>query len=159
MALRTKIAAAALALLLGTATAFGQSATPVTLGTVVPQGVSTTTESGHVIKAARGNLIGFQTNNWSVSTGLTIMVLDASTVPSNGSLVACTGLPNQTNPCVIKWYGIAAAPSAAESSVLGANWASGPLPIFLNGLVLVCSTTGPYTLTLSANCTFSAEVQ
>jgi hypothetical protein len=126
---------------------------------LTPSGVSTATESGHVIKAVEGVLSSFQVNNWLTSSGLTIMALDATAVPSNGTLATCTGIRSQTNPCVMKWYGIAAAPSASQSTSYNGNYSPGPLLHFLNGLVFVCSSTGPTTLTLSANCTFSAEVQ
>lgn len=126
---------------------------------ITPSGVSTAPENGHIIEARPGVAIGFQVNNWSTSTGLTVMALDATTIPSNGTLATCSGTPAQTNPCIAKWYGVPEATSSAQSGTLGVNWTPGPFLHFLNGLVLVCSSTGPTTLTLSANCTFSAEVQ
>lgn len=124
-----------------------------------PVGVSTAIENGHLIKSGAGVLAGFQVNNWGTSAGVTVMAIDASAIPANTTLAACTGTPAQTNPCVMKWYGVATAPSASQSSTLAASWAPGPFLHYFNGLVLVCSSTGPYVLTLSANCTFSGEVQ
>lgn len=126
---------------------------------MTPSGVSTTAESGHIIKASQGVLIGLQLNNWDTSAGKTVMLLDATAVPSNGTIATCTGLQSQTSPCIIKWYGVPAAPSAAQPATVGATWQPGPFVHFLNGLVAVCSSTGPTTLTLSAQCTFSAEIQ
>ena len=126
---------------------------------LTPSGVSTATENGHVVSASPGVLSGFQANNWSVSTGLTVMALDATAVPSNGTLAACTGTGAQTNPCILKWYGLGEAVGAGQPSTLAVNYAPGPFLHFLNGLVLVCSSTGPTTLTLSANCTFSSEIR
>jgi hypothetical protein len=126
-----------------------------------PAGVSTATENGHVVKKSAGVLVGFQVNNWNTGNGLTVMVLDATAIPPNGTLAVCSytnGTPN-TNPCIMKWYGVPIAPSSAQPGTLGANWAPGPMSHFSNGLAFVCSSTGPMTLTLSANCTFSAEIQ
>lgn len=128
---------------------------------ITPVGVSTVAETGHLTKASAGVLVGFQVNNWSTSAGLTVMALDATAVPSNGTLAVCSytnGTAN-TNPCIMKWYGVPPALSSSQPGTLGVNWAPGPFLHFQNGLVFVCSTTGPTTLTLSANCTFSAEVQ
>lgn len=109
--------------------------------------LSATTESSHVIKSSRGVLAGFQVNNWGTSTGLTVMVFDAAATPVNGTVAP------------LKWYGIPAAPGAGQPATIAVNWAPGPMLHFLNGLVIACSSTGPTTLTLSSNCTFSAEIR
>ncbi len=124
---------------------------------LTPKGISTGQESSHVIKATAGVLVGFQANNWSTTAGVTVMALDAITAPSNGTLAVCSGTPAQTRPCILKWYGIGAAASATSPGTLGVAWPAGPPLHFLNGLVLVCSSTGPTTLTLTETCTFSTE--
>lgn len=126
---------------------------------ITPSGVSTTTENGHVAKATPGVLIGFQANNWATGNGLTVMAIDGTAVPSNGTLATCTGTSAQTNPCIMKWYGIPAAGGTGQPATLSVFWSPGPPLHFLNGLVLACSSTGPTTLTLAANCTFSADAQ
>jgi len=126
-----------------------------------PAGVSSAAESGHVMRAKAGVMVGFQVNNWDTSAGKTVMALDANAIPANGTLAVCSytnGTPN-TNPCIMKWYGVPTAPSSSQPATLGANWAPGPNLHFYNGLVFVCSSTGPTSLTLSSQCTFSAELQ
>lgn len=136
------------------ASGIGSCATNLT-----PSGVSTAAESSHLVSSSAGLLSGFQANNFSTSTGLTVMALDASAVPANGTLATCTGTGAQTNPCIMKWYGLPEAASSAQPATIAASWAPGPFLHFLNGLVFVCSSTGPTTLTLSANCTFSADIR
>jgi hypothetical protein len=124
---------------------------------ITPSGVSTAVESGHVVKTGGGVLIAANLNNWNASAGVTVMALDAAAVPANGTLAVCSGVAN-ANPCVMKWIGIPSAPSASQPSTANVSW-PGPFLHFLNGLVFVCSSTGPTTLTLTSECSFSAEVQ
>jgi hypothetical protein len=128
---------------------------------VTPTSISTAEENGHLIRNQQGVLIDFEANNWSTSAGITLMVLDATAIPSNGTLAACTstnGTAN-ANPCILKWYGVPAATSAGQPGTVNATWAPGPFLHYQAGLVFVCSTTGPFTLTLAANCTFSVDTE
>lgn len=128
---------------------------------LTPAGVSTAQESGHLVRNKPGVMAGFQVNNWNTAAGVTLMVLDGTSVPANGTLTACTytnGTAN-INPCIMKWYGVPTAPSATQPATVSASWAPGPFLHFLNGIVLVCSSTGPTTLTLASTCTFSSDVE
>jgi hypothetical protein len=124
---------------------------------IAPAGVSTAAESGHVVKTGAGILISANLNNWGASAGVTVMALDANAVPANGVLSVCSGVAN-ASPCILKWFGIPSAPSASAPSTSNISW-PGPFMHFLVGLVFVCSSTGPTTLTLTDECTFSSEVQ
>lgn len=109
--------------------------------------VSAATESSHVIKAVPGVLIKFQVNNWNATDKLTVMLFDLAAAPVNGTVAP------------IKWYGLSPAAAAGQPTTLTDTWIPGPMLHFLNGLVIACSTTGPTTLTLASDCTFSADVQ
>jgi len=147
--------------------AYAQSPTPLCIrnpktqscATDLPPVFSTAQESGHLFKNSEGVTAGFQVNNFLTANGLQIFALDANAIPSNSTLATCTGLASQPTPCIMKTYGIAAAPSSSQSATLGANWAPGPNLHYYSGFVLVCSSTAPPTLTLSANCMFSAEIE
>lgn len=89
------------------------------------------------LKTAAGSLIDFQVN--TTTAGGWIMVLDQNTAPSNGAVTP------------IKWYQVGA------NNTYGVAFEF-PL-LFLNGAVVACSTTGPFTLTLTQTCTFSGEVK
>lgn len=118
--------------------------------TALPTGItSTAVESGHVMKNKPGTVSGFQVSNTNASARW-VMLINATAVPSNGALIGCTFA--QTSGCVAKWYQIGA------SSTIGVSWSPGP-PLQLGvGVVLVCSSTGPFTLTLAADCAFSGEI-
>lgn len=122
-------------------------------GTVIqPQATASSIESSHVFKASGpSTAVDFQVNNTSAST-LWVMLFDAATPPT-GSGAAVSGCTNAaaSRPCVAKWYQIGA------NSTIGVTWSSGPFVSLQTGQVVVCSSTGPFTLTYSANCTFSGE--
>lgn len=160
--------ALALALLICSANfSFAQAPTPLCIKdpanqscvTELAPAFSSAAESGHLFRSKEGVTSGFQVNNLSTSTGLNVFALDASSIPVNGTLATCTGLFNQITPCIMKNYGIGVALSSSQASTLGVSWGSGPNLHYFNGFVLVCSSTNPPTLTLSSNCTFSAEIQ
>jgi hypothetical protein len=123
-----------------------------------PSGISTATESGHLVKTGGGVLIAANLNNWGTSSGVVVMALDAAAIPANGTLAACSGV-NNANGCIMAWYGLPTAPSASQPSTLQVNMMPGPFMRFQNGIVFVCSSSGPFALALTAECTFSAEVQ
>lgn len=118
--------------------------------TALPTGITmTAVENGHVMKAKPGTVSGFQVNNNNASSRW-VMLINAIAVPSDGALTGCTVA--QTSGCVAKWYQI------GGSNTIGVSWSPGP-PLQLNvGVVLVCSSTGPFTLTKAADCTFSGEI-
>jgi hypothetical protein len=124
-----------------------------TCGTLIePRASATAVESSHVFDSSGpSTAIDFQVNNTSGSS-LWVMLFDAATPPTGGGAVV-TGCTNAaaTRPCVAKWYQIGA------NSTIGVTWAPGPFLKLQTGQVVVCSSTGPFTLTYSANCTFSGE--
>ena len=117
-----------------------------------PQASASAVESSHVFKTTGpATAVDFQVNNTSGST-LWVMVFDAATAPTGGG-AAVTGCTNAAaaRPCVAKWYQIGA------NSTIGVTWSAGPFVQLQTGMVVACSSTGPFTLTYSANCTFSGE--
>ena len=120
--------------------------------TIQPQASATAVESSHVFKASGpSTAVDFQVNNTSGGT-LWVMLFDAATAPT-GAGAAVAGCTNAATarPCVAKWYQIGA------NSTIGVSWSPGPFPALQTGQVVACSSTGPFTLTYSANCTFSGE--
>lgn len=117
-----------------------------------PLGISASAvESSHVMKASPGTVTGFQVNNTNAAARW-VFLLNATSAPSNGALVGCANAAPSTPPCVAKFYQIGA------TSTIGVSWSPGP-PLFLDaGIVLMCSSTGPFTLTAAADCTFSGEI-
>ena len=115
---------------------------------MLPQ-VSAAVESSHIFKSTASTVVDFQVNNTSGST-VWVMVFDASTLPSAGAVTGCTGAAT-ARPCVAKWYQVAA------NTTLGVSWNPGPYPSLQTGQILVCSSTGPYTLTYATSCIFSGE--
>jgi hypothetical protein len=118
---------------------------------IQPQTTASTVEGSHVFKANQATLVDFQVNNTSASI-VWVMVFDAAVAPAGGG-AAVTGCTNAAaaRPCVAKWYQLAA------NATLDKSWQPGPFPQLQTGLVIACSSTGPFTLTYSANCVFSAE--
>jgi hypothetical protein len=120
--------------------------------TIQPQASATAVESSRVFKASGpATVVDFQVNNTSAST-LWVMLFDAATAPTGGgaAVAGCTTAAT-TRPCVAKWYQIGA------NSTLGVSWSPGPFLALQTGQVVACSSTGPFTLTYSVNCTFSGE--
>lgn len=120
--------------------------------TISPQVTASAVESSHVFKSTGpSNAIDFQVNNTS-SSSVWVMMFDAPSAPAGGG-AAIVGCTNQISarPCVAKWYQLAA------NSTIGVTWSPGPFTNLLTGQTVVCSSTGPFTLTYSANCTFSGE--
>lgn len=115
-----------------TVSAFAQNA-PVGYGAP-----SAALESSHVLKSAGGSLYDFQVNTGG--TAVWVMVFDLSSAPSNGTVTP------------VKWYQV------AINSTLSVNFDAGPI-LFQNGITMVCSSTGPFTLTLTSTCVFSGEVK
>ena|ERR1700731_1295171 len=119
---------------------------------IQPQASATAVESSHVFKTSGPSAaVDFQVNNTSGST-LWVMLIDGATPPAgSGAAIAGCSAANTARPCVAKWYQIGA------NSTIGVSWAPGPFVWLQTGQVVVCSSTGPFTLTYSVNCTFSGE--
>ncbi len=107
---------------------------------VAPVCVSTAAEGSHVCKTFAGNLFEFQATNTNASARW-ILVYDAVVAPGDGA-----STPK-------RFYEI------GGNSTLGVSWGGGPPLAFTTGIVLVCSTTGPFTKTATADCVFSGTVQ
>lgn len=124
-----------------------------TCGTVIqPQASATAVESSRVFKATGpSTAVDFQVNNTSAGT-LWVMLFDAAAAPTGAgaAVIGCTTAAT-TRPCVAKWYQVGA------SSTIGVTWSPGPFLSLQSGQTIVCSSTGPFTLTYSASCTFSGE--
>ena len=115
---------------------------------IQPQATASALESSHVLKSTGpATLVGFQVNNTTASA-IWVMVFDAATAPSAGTVTGCSAA-SSSRPCVIKWYQVAA------NSTLSEKWIPGPFPQLQTGIIVACSSTGPFTLTYSANCTIS----
>ena len=117
---------------------------PVTVSTTPSAGVapvvSTALESSHVLKASAGSMASL-----TVSIGTTagyLLVFDATSAPADGSVTPVYFAPIQTN---------------GTNGGLALQWFVPEQ--FLNGIVVVFSTTGPFTKTASATAAFSAQVQ
>lgn len=101
------------------------------------QAPSAAAESSRVLCATSCVLTGFQVNTGA--SAVWVMLFNATAVPSNGAVTP------------VKWYQVAANSTAAVA------W---PSPISLTvGATVACSTTGPFTQTLTATCTISGEVR
>lgn len=98
---------------------------------------STAAEASRVLCATACLLSGFQVN--SAGTAVYVMLFDATSAPDDGAVTP------------VKWYRL------ATESTGSAIWTD---PMRMNtGAVLVCSSTGPFTKTASATCTFSGEIR
>lgn len=105
--------------------------------------VSTALVSNRVLKSGAGNLYGF---NAAFATCASypcwVLLFDATALPADG--------PAQTP---IRFYQVGA------NSTLPVMWAPGPPLHFKTGLVIGCSTTGPFTLTATAQCAIAGDVK
>jgi hypothetical protein len=114
-------------------------------------------EASHVFCASGCQVYGGQVNTDSTGAAW-IMLLDAAAAPNAGAgTIAVTGCTSAAaaRPCVLKWYQIAPSSTLGISDFFMLNAAS-RLPTSA-GLVVVCSSTGPFTLTYAAHCVFSFE--
>lgn len=99
---------------------------------------SAAAEGSHILKAAQGYLNGF-----SATTGAAagyVMLIDSATVPADGAVTPkfCYQVPANTT--------------------ISETWGAYPA-VFNNGIVIVFSTTGCFTKTISATAFFSAQTQ
>lgn len=108
--------------------------------------ISTSAQSSLIAKAREGVLVSFVANNWSTTSPQVVMLFDSNVVPADGTVS-----PNA-------WFTapLAVTPGAGTLIV---SYAPGPALHFLNGLVFVCSSTGPFVKTATTNCTFTTQIQ
>lgn len=98
-------------------------------------------ETSHVLKASSGQLLSLSAVIGATSGYL--MLFDVTTVPADG-------------PVLPKWTQYIA--SSGGAGTLTQRWAPGPPLYFASGIVVVFSSTGPFTKTSSATAYFSAQV-
>ncbi len=102
--------------------------------------VSSALESNHVLKSSAGILRGFQANIVTCATApCWVLVFDATSLPGDGAVT-----PK-------KWYQV------IQNQTLAVGY-SPPLSM-ATGITLGCSTSGPFTLAATVQCTFSGEVE
>ncbi len=109
---------------------------------------TTAAASSLVLKASAGNFYGAQVNTGA--SAVWVLLVDGTADAGNGAVSGC-GTGAHAAGCVAKWWQVPA------NSTLGVSAA--PPIAMTTGAVLVCSSTGPFTETQSATCTFSGEVQ
>ena len=116
----------------------GGTALPVTTTPVAitPVAASSSLESSHILKGSGGNFFGVQVNTTSASEW--VMLFNATTAPSDGAVTP------------VAWWQVNASSTLSVSEMPGLALST--------GIVIVCSTTGPFTKTASALCTFGAGI-
>ncbi len=119
------------------------------------QTTASAVEASHIFCTKPCQIYGGQINNTNAASRW-VMIFDATTDPGDGAVTGCTTAAT-VRPCIMKWYQIAATASLGVSDIFMFN-SSSRLPV-KNGFVIVCSSTGPFTKTETADCTFSFEVQ
>ena len=124
--------------LLGSPTARAQNDAPITLQ------FSQAAEASHIFRnAGPGTLYGWNTVNTNAAVRW-VLFYDQATVPADG-----------TGSVPIWWELL-----SAGGSVNAQQWTFPTVPIQVNnGLVIVCSTTGPFQKTQSADCGFSVQMR
>lgn len=118
------------------------------------QATQTAVESSHIFCTSTCQIYGGSANNTNAAARW-IMLFDSATVPGDGAVTGCLNAA-ATRPCILKWYQIGASSSIGVADFLMFNAAS-RIPVS-KGFVAVCSSTGPFTKTATADCTFSFEV-
>ena len=104
---------------------------------ITPQTASSALASNAVLKASAGTLYGFQVNNTTTVLEW-VMLFNLTALPANGAVTP------------VAWWQV---PAGSTLSVSEA-----PALTMSTGITVGCSTTGPFTLTASALCTFGAGV-
>lgn len=99
---------------------------------------SSTAEGSHILKASGALLNGFSAT--SGATAGYVLIFDSATVPADGTVTPrfCYALPAATT--------------------IGASWFSYPVS-FTNGIVIVFSSTGCFTKTISNTAFFASQIQ
>jgi hypothetical protein len=108
-------------------------------GAAITAVVSTTTESGHILKASPGNL--YSVTVTTAGTAGFLMTFNSTTVPADGAVTPID--------CVV-------APASSSTSL---NVAGSPPTAYSTGISVALSTTGCFTKTASATAFFKGMVQ
>lgn len=121
-----------------TALLFAAPAPAAYYGQILTSVQSPASEASRVLKNGPGLLNGFSATSGG-SAGY-VLIFDSATVPADGAVTPkfCYVLP--------------------AGATTGASWLSYPIN-FVNGIVIVFSTTGCFTKTASATAFFAAQVQ
>lgn len=109
---------------------------------------STAVETGRVLKPGPGQLFNFQVTTGG-SSGW-VLLIDGTAIPSNGTVPGC-GTTSPTG-CIADWWQVAA------NQTLTVFYAQNPQQM-INGITVVFSTTGPFTMTSSATAVFSGSTR
>jgi hypothetical protein len=118
------------------------------------QTTTSAAEGNHVFCTKPCQIYGGQVNNTNAASRW-VMVFDAVVDPGNGAATGCT-IATTTRPCILKWYQIGANSTIGISQFFSFQGAS-RIPV-KSGFVVVCSSTGPFTVTETSDCIFSFEV-
>lgn len=100
---------------------------------LTPVAASTSVESNHVLKGSAGTLYGVQVN--TTTSAEWVMLFNLTALPSNGAVTP-----------IAFWQ----VPANSTLSI-----SEDPAFTMSVGITIGCSTTGPFTLTASALCTFA----
>jgi hypothetical protein len=107
---------------------------------------SSAAEASHTAKTAAGTLFSFHTDTGSAAVW--VMVLDGTAVPSSPTTLSGCVNATTARPCLLSRYQF---PANNSYSV---DWDVTPLR-FTTGLILLCSSTGPFLWTTTNTCIFS----
>ncbi len=118
------------------------------------QATTTAAEGSHVFCTSPCSIYGGQVNNTNAASRW-IMLFDATTVPGDGAVTGCT-VASTARPCILKWYQLPANSTVGIGDFY-MNGGASHLPVG-TGFVAVCSSTGPFTKTVTSDCVFSFEV-
>lgn len=112
------------------------SAAPI--GNPIAATQNTTAAGSIILKASQGWLSGFSVT--SAAAAGYVLIFDSATVPGDGTVTP--------KLCY----------EMAANSTIHDNWGGHPIP-FINGIVLVYSSTGCFSKTISATAFFSGQIQ
>jgi hypothetical protein len=121
------------------------------------QATATAVESSHTFCTTTPcQFFGGSVN--TTTTAVWLFLFDANAVPTGGG-AAISGCLNAAaaRPCWLKAYQVPAGITYGLANFFSSQ-GNFLLPV-KSGFIAACSTTGPYTFTLSSTCTFSFEVQ
>lgn len=118
---------------------FANPAVATPIGNPIVSVQSSVAEGSRILKTTGGTFLnGFSATSGSVAGY--VLIFDSATVPADGTVTPklCYSIP--------------------ATSTTGASWLNYPIP-FSNGIVIVFSSTGCFSKTVSATAFFSAQVQ
>lgn len=121
------------------------------------QSTQSAVESSHIFCTSSCQIYGGSINNTNAASRW-VFLFDSATVPPAGgaAVTGCLTAAANLRPCWLKAYQIGANSTLGISDFL--MFQSNSRIPFSQGFVAVCSSTGPFTNTAAADCTFSFEV-